>query len=175
MFRTLPSYEEDGLGLPYAVTLINAAEEEIDETTGEIIGIFVPDMEGLAAAVAMARVLMPAGLLPQEIRFLRDVLDLSSGDMAKVLMMNPATYSRWENGKQEVGQWADKQMRMVVVTTLRDRFPHFSVDPKTVTSLSPRKPKATQAAPRIQMIRRVLPAEIRQLDEWDTVPLAPAA
>ncbi|GBQ17119.1 hypothetical protein CFR78_15720 [Komagataeibacter rhaeticus] len=175
MFRTLPSYEEDGLGLPYAVTLINAAEEEIDETTGEVIGVSVPDMEGLAAAVAMARVLIPTGLLPREIRFLRDVLGLSSGAMAKILMMDPATYSRWENGKQQVGQWADKQMRMVVVTTLRDRFPHFSVDPKTVTSLSPIKPRASQTAPQIRMVRRVLPAEVTQLDEWDTVPQAMAA
>ncbi|MCX2560589.1 hypothetical protein OQ252_04115 [Acetobacter farinalis] len=169
MFRTLPSYEEDGLGLPYAVTLVDAAEEEVDDTTGEVIGISVPDMEGLAAAVAMARVLIPVGLLPQEVRFLRDVLDMRSAEMAKALSMDASTYSRWENGKQTVGQWADKQMRLVVVTVLQGRFPHFSVDPKTVVSLMPVEAHIGQPYPRIRMIRRPASVEVTKIDEWDTL------
>ncbi|MBV1829247.1 hypothetical protein HNW77_00020 [Komagataeibacter sp. AV436] len=103
MFRTLPSCEKDGLGLPYAVTLIDTAEEEIDETTGEVIGVSVPDMEGLVAAVAMARVLIPTGLLQQEVRFMRDMLNLGSGKMAEILTMTPESYSRWENGNRASG------------------------------------------------------------------------
>lgn len=175
MFRTLPSYEEDGLGLPYAVTLVDAAEEEVDDQTGEVIGVSVPDIEGLAAAVAIARVLVPVGLLPQEVRFLRDVLDMGSAEMAKALSMDPSTYSRWENGKQGVGQWADKQIRLVVVTALQSRFPHFSVDPTTVVSLRPIKARIGQPHPHIRMIRRVMPVEVNQADEWDTVPQATAA
>ncbi|MBS0986634.1 hypothetical protein [Acetobacter thailandicus] len=169
MFRTLSFYEEDGLGLPYAVTLVDAAEEEIDDKTGEVIGISVPDMEGLAAAVAMARVLSPIGLLSQEVRFLRDVLDMGSAEMAKALSMDASTYSRWENGKQSVGQWADKQIRLVVVTVLQGRFPHFSIDPKTVVLLKPVKARIGQPHPDIRMVRRPAPVEVTQIDEWDTL------
>ena len=76
MFKVLETYEEDGLGLPYAVTLVNAAEVEIDDDTEEVLGVSVPDMEGLAAAVAMARALLPAGLLPAEVKFFTTVLDM---------------------------------------------------------------------------------------------------
>ncbi|MFT8551842.1 MAG: hypothetical protein ABF739_12245 [Acetobacter okinawensis] len=174
MFKVLETYEEDGLGLPYAVTLVNAAEVEIDDDTGEVLGVSVPDMEGLAAAVAMARALLPAGLLPEEVKFFRTVLDLKSKDMADVLTMDPATYSRWENGKQGVGQWADKQMRFAVVTELRDRFPHFSVDPKSVVSLKPKKARPGQKPPVLCMVRMPLPTILTSEDEseWDTMQAA---
>lgn len=174
MFKVLETYEEDGLGLPYAVTLVNAAEAEIDDDTGEVLGVSVPDIEGLAAAVAMARVLLPAGLLSEEIKFFRTVLDMKSKDMANVLAMDPATYSRWENGKQEVGQWADKQMRFAVVTALRDRFPHFSVDPKSLVTMQPIKAWKEQKPPALSMVRMVLPSVVTSKDEseWDTVQAA---
>ena len=35
MFRTVDRYEEDGLGLPYAVTLIDGAEERSTTTLGK--------------------------------------------------------------------------------------------------------------------------------------------
>ncbi|AQS86898.1 hypothetical protein AA101099_0758 [Neoasaia chiangmaiensis NBRC 101099] len=172
MFRTIKEHHEDGLGLPYPVVLIEAAEEEIDPATGDVVGIHVPDIEGLAAAVALARVLTPTGLLPQEVKFLRDVLDLGSAEFAADLSMDPATYSRWENGKQQVGQWADKQVRLIVVAALRDRFPHFSVDPKEIVGMRPLCADPRQLAPLLRMRRRALPQHTDMDDEWDTLPLA---
>ena len=54
MFRTIPRHEEDGIGLPYPVVLIDSAEEELD-ASGAVVGLSVPDLEGLAVSVAVAR------------------------------------------------------------------------------------------------------------------------
>ena len=103
MFRTIPRHEEDGLGLPYPVVLIDGAEEEIDDTTGEVVGVSIPDMEELVAAVVLARVLHPLQLDHREVRFIRQVIGMRAKDFAQALDMAPETFSRWENGKQELG------------------------------------------------------------------------
>lgn len=121
MFRTLPRHEEDGLGLPYPVILLDGAEEEIDDRTGEQVGISIPNMEGLIAAVAIARSLHPLRLDGSEVRFIRRAIGMSAADFAAALTLDAATLSRWENNRQTVGEWADKQVRFYAVTALRDR------------------------------------------------------
>jgi hypothetical protein len=129
MFRTITRYEEDGLGLPYPVVLIDSAEEETD-ASGAVVGVSVPDLEGLAAAVVVARCLNPLQLAGEEVRFIRDVLDMTARDLAEALGLDHATLSRWENGKQAVGGWADRQVRYVTLLMLHDRVPGLHVDPK---------------------------------------------
>jgi DNA-binding transcriptional regulator YiaG len=128
MFRTLPRHEEDGLGLPYPVVLIDSAEEEIDDATGEPVGISVPDMEGLVASVAIARAMHPMQLDGTEVRFMRRAIGMTAADFAGALDMDPATLSRWENNRQTVGGWADKTVRSFAVLTLRERVPGVTVD-----------------------------------------------
>ena len=58
-------------------------------------------MEDLHRAIAMIVAKLPARLRGKEIRFLRTYLGLSSSDAARVLGVQPATMSRWENEKSK--------------------------------------------------------------------------
>lgn len=121
MFRTLERDQETGLGLPYPVVLLNAAEEEIDPETGARVGVAVPDMEGLIATVAVTRALIPLALDGAEARFMRQVLGMTATALAEALSLDKATLSRWENNRQSMGEWADKQIRLFVLIRLADR------------------------------------------------------
>ena len=171
MFRIIARHEEDGLGLPYPVVLIDSAEEELDEA-GAVVGLSVPDLEGLTAAVVVARCLNPWQLAGEEVRFIRSVLGMTARDMAEALALDHATLSRWENGKQAVGEWADKQLRYVTLLMLHDRVPGLHADPKDAIGLRiiSRPPGAW---PHIEM-RRVHVSASGQpgIDGWDKVKLA---
>jgi len=152
VFRTIHRYEETGLGLPYPVFLIDAAEEEIDEATGRRVGLSVPDTEGLAAAVAVARSLHPRWMDGSEVRFIRRVIGMTPRDFSVAFDLDPVSFSRWENGKQQVGAWADRHLRMTAIIMLRDRIPALSIDPKAVLSLT--IDESSQSAwPRISLRR----------------------
>ena len=173
MFRTLPRHEEDGLGLPYPVVLIDGAEEEIDERTGERVGIFVPGMESLVAAIAVARALHPLQLHGSEVRFIRRVIGMPAKEFAEALGMDPATLSRWENGRQTVGEWADKEVRMAAVILLADRVPGLGIDRKEVVGLRV-VPRTEDDWPTIEM-RRVHRGDAggsERADCWDALRLA---
>jgi DNA-binding transcriptional regulator YiaG len=129
-------YEETGLGLPYPIVLIEAAEEELDEASGARVGLSVPDAEGLVAAVAVARSLHPRWLDGSEVRFIRRVIGMTARDFSVAFDLDPVSFSRWENGKQQVGAWADRHLRMTAIIMLRDRIPALSIDPKAVLSLA---------------------------------------
>ena len=133
MFRTVARYEDDTLGLPYPITLIDAVEEEVEN--GEVVGISIPNMEGLVAAVAATRCLIPQRMKGDELRFIRGVIGKGSAEFAKDLEMDPATYSRWENDKGQCGAWAEKSVRALALMILGDRVPHLSLDPKDIVSL----------------------------------------
>lgn len=173
MFRTLPLYEETDLGLPYPITLNDGVEEEIDDETGERVGVSIPALEQLAAAVAVARALNPLQLDGREVRFIRRVIGMPAKDLAEALEMDAATLSRWENNKHPVGAWADKQVRMAAVIMLRDRVPHISLNPADVVTLRVRSRQGDQW-PTIRMVltRRQSDACTDEPREWDTMKLA---
>lgn len=52
-------------------------------------------------------------LLPEEIRFLRKDLHLKGNQLAHILGADPATISRWENGKQQIGETQDRLLRAI--------------------------------------------------------------
>ena len=173
MFRTIERYEEDGLGLPYPVVLLNSAEEEVDDETGEVLGVSVPDAGTLAVAVALTRALIPLQLAGREVRFLRSVLGMKSSEAADSAYIARETFSRWENDKQEVGEWADKELRLMIVVALGKRLPHFSLDVTEVNRLRIVKRALNQPWPMIEMRRVASPAsETETNSEWDTLPLA---
>jgi DNA-binding transcriptional regulator YiaG len=174
MFRTLPRHEEDALGLPYPIVLIDGAEEELNEA-GEPVGVSIPDMEELVAAVALARVLDPLQLDGREVRFIRHVIGMQAKDFARALDMSPETFSRWENGKQEVGGWADMGVRMAAIIHLRERAPGLSLDTKDVTGLRIRR-RAEGEWPAIE-VRRIHHGAGRSdgaSEAWDAPRLAAA-
>ena len=137
MFRTIERYEDTGLGLPYPVTLLNAAEELLDDETGESLGVRVPNLEGLAAAVAVARCLDPMQLAGQEVRFVRHTLSLTQRELANQLEIAAAeTISRWENGATgEVGGYVEKLLRALVVVQLKDRAPGIAGGAERIPAL----------------------------------------
>jgi DNA-binding transcriptional regulator YiaG len=170
MFKTVARYEEEGLGFPYPVILIDSAEAETAED-GTVIGISVPNLEGLAAAVAVSRALHPWQLAGEEVRALRHILDLSGRAMAQALDMDHTTLSRWENGRQTVGAWADKQVRLITLLALHDRVPGLNADPKDALSLKvvARPPGAW---PVFHMHRVAIATGEPGLPAWDSVNLA---
>ena len=182
MFKTIDRYEETGLGLPYPITLIDGAEVEIDDETGVEVGVSVPDLEQLAAAVALARVLHPVQLAPEEVRFVRFVLGMTATALADELSIDKATHSRWENGKQTCGEWVDKQVRRIAVIKLAPLVPCLSIDPTSVVGLRiaqmppgmwPHMP--ADMWPHIEMHRVPAKAEATtecHAEAWDPLPMA---
>jgi len=134
MFRTITQHEETALGLPYAVILENAAQEILDDD-GSVLGVHIPNMENLVATIAAVRCLMPERLRGNEVRFIRKVIGKGAKEFAEDLEMDPSTYSRWENEKQTVGGWADKQVRQMTILLLAGRIAHLKIDPNIVVSL----------------------------------------
>jgi DNA-binding transcriptional regulator YiaG len=150
MRRVLPRYEEKGLGLPYPVVLINAAEEHSD-AAGNVLGVSVPDLEGLAAAVAVARAFLPVEMTGAEVRFMRKVIGMSAKDFAEALKLDPASLSRWENNKQTLGGWAESQVRLATVAILAQRMPSLKPDMEKLFRMVPRKREEGEAWPLFEM------------------------
>ncbi|MCA3270433.1 MAG: hypothetical protein ING12_00430 [Roseomonas sp.] len=150
MRRVLPRYEERGLGLPYPVVLINAAEEHSD-AAGNVLGVSVPDLEGLAAAVAVARALLPVELTGSEVRFMRKVIGMSAKDFAEALKLDPASLSRWENNKQTLGGWAESQVRLATVAIVAQRVPSLKPDMEKLFRMVARKRAEGEAWPLFEM------------------------
>jgi transcriptional regulator with XRE-family HTH domain len=133
--RTVLEHHEDNLmGLPYPVTLLNVAEQ-VTDPDGSVIGVGVPNAEGIAATVAMALCFLPHRLTGAEVRFIRRVLGKSSQDLAAIVDLDPSAQSRWENDKQEVAARTEKLLRMAAVLMLLDRAPGVSMDPQDVVTL----------------------------------------
>lgn len=175
MRRVLERYEETGLGLPYPVVLIDAAVEHTDEA-GNVLGVSILNLEGLAAAVAVARAFHPVELDGREVRFMRKVLGMSATDFAENLKMDPATLSRWENNKQTVGQWADSQARLGTVAILAQRMSDLKPNMEALFSLVTRKRDEGEAWPTFELrLRHIEPAEIAPSSEQSWQPELKAA
>src|ERR1019366_7390172 len=175
MTHVLDRYEEKLMGLPYPITLINAAEEVTHPKTGEVLGVTVPDAEELAAAVSLALCFMPLRLSGAEIRFVRRVMGMTGQELAAAVEMSPETLSRWENGKQEVGGWADKAIRMAAILRLQDRAPASSLRPEDIVSLR-FGPRPTDTHPRIEVhrVRSERAGADSEIKGWDAEVLLAA-
>ena len=172
MFRTIPRYEEISFGLPYPVMLIDSAEEEIDDATGDIIGVSIPDMEKLVACLAITRALIPQRLDGQEVRFMRLALGMTATAFADALQMDKATFSRWENNKQSLGAWADKQVRLFVVLALSQLASSSKTNPGDLIRLQVIDRQPDQW-PHIALKRTAgLGNPQNGPDEWGSMPMA---
>ena len=100
-------YRESGLDNLY-LTEVEIWECPCGE---EVVGI--PNLPGLHDLIARTLVQKKSFLKGGEIRFLRKNLALPAKDFAALLGVDPATVSRWENGKQTPGPLADRFIRMV--------------------------------------------------------------
>lgn len=133
--RVLAEHTETLLGLPYPIVLHDSAVAKVDAETGDVLSVAIPDLDGLLAAVVMARCLLPVQLAPEEIRFMRTVLGLRSGELAEKLAIAPETYSRWETGKQPLGEYAERVLRLHMAASVADRLPAMGYDPLVITGM----------------------------------------
>jgi len=157
MRRVLERYEETGLGLPYPVALLGSAVEHLD-AEGNALGVSVPDLEGLAAAVAVSRAFNPTALDGREVRFMRKVIGLPAKDFAESIGINPATLSRWENNNQTVGEWADGMVRFAVAAIIAQERPELQVDLKALLALRTHPRQAGQPWPVLEFRHRPRPS-----------------
>lgn len=123
--QTLPTYKTDILGIP--LHLVNAVRTYSCECT-EDPEIVIPNQQGLIAASAVLRALMPHKLNGSEIRYLRKACALSAKDLADLLSVVPETISRWENDKKPIGLLHEKLLRFNVAAKLEDQAPLITVD-----------------------------------------------
>jgi transcriptional regulator with XRE-family HTH domain len=131
--HTLPRYEDDGMvGLPNVV-ILNAAQRFVCDECGEDNGIRILNEEGLEAAVAVNRVMMPLKLIGREIKFLRKAIGLTGKQLAEVLgVQAEETISRWENDKNRIPISNEKMLRVVVGSTLTKEAPMIPFDEKYI-------------------------------------------
>lgn len=116
--RRIERYEDTSMGLP--VVLIDSAIESSFD--GERC-VGVPDVKGLEAAIAVARVTIPDKLNAQEIKFLRKALGLKAIELASFLDVVPETLSRWENGRETISTNPERIFRMRVLRALKGKAP----------------------------------------------------
>jgi DNA-binding transcriptional regulator YiaG len=149
--ETLPQYQDDGLVGLANVVVLNAAQRHICETCGEDNGISVPDVQGLEAAVAVARVMIPIRLTAKEIRFLRTALGMKAKELRERLEVgSEETISRWENNKAPISARDEKMLRLLAGRMLSERAKAIGFDETVIFSMKI-PPVSAEPAPEVKM------------------------
>ncbi|MEQ1729326.1 MAG: type II TA system antitoxin MqsA family protein [Vicinamibacterales bacterium] len=101
------------------------------------VEVHIPNIEGLHRALSLEIARKTARLTPEEIRFLRKYLGLSSADFAQHLGVAPETVSRWEQGRTPMGTTADRLLRLLALT--REPVSHYPLEMlKDIAKTSPK-------------------------------------
>lgn len=127
--KLIETYRTDVIGIPI-VLHHSVWEERVPEE--EEPRVVIPDLEGLIAAAAIARIKCPFKLSGREIKFLRKALGISGKELAKKLNVAKETVSRWENAKEPVGPMAERLLRIYVGLKLQTDAPAVQFDPEDV-------------------------------------------
>jgi transcriptional regulator with XRE-family HTH domain len=131
--KKIPEYRTKDFGIP--LELIHAVDEDYCEDCGAKIGISIPATEGLIAAAAISRVMLPHKLAGREICFLRKALGWSGAKFGEVLDATAETVSRWENGKRPMPPNSEKLLRILTGTLLGSHAPAISFEPKDILQM----------------------------------------
>ena len=150
------SYEvpKEKLGIKNVLIVGGVVSRSVCPTCGEV-GITIPDLPGLIAAVAVARVRTQWRLEGDEIRFLRKACELTAKELAELLQVTAETVSRWENGKAPIGPSTEKLLRIHVGLALKERAPGVQFDQNEIVRLKITAVYETTAVPK--MVFRRLP------------------
>lgn len=127
----MATYDETILGNP--VSLENGVDQFVCSKCGHTV-VAVANQEGLIAAVALCRILLPYKLNGQEIRLLRMALGLKGIELAKKLDVTPEAVSRWENG-EVIGNPKEKTLRLVIALAVMPKAPAIDVDLQELMSM----------------------------------------
>lgn len=101
-------YDRGGIN----ATLVNVSVHRCPEC-GDF-EVEIPRIEELNRTLVGAIIRKPARLTGAEIRFLRKSLGWSGADFARHIGVDAATVSRWETSAQDMGQVADRCLRLLV-------------------------------------------------------------
>ena len=169
----MPEYREELLGLPYPVILKNGVIRKFD-AAGETLGHTIPNLEGMVAAVAIVRARMPIKLLPEEIRFMRKAVDMRAKAFAGAIGVDPATYSRWENGSQAIGEHVERILRIFVCGTLAARAPAIDYDPREIAMMKVLNAWPEGQTPKIELTMIMFKDAItrKKASAWDIDSIA---
>ena len=132
---TLETYQCDDQIRFFNVFIMNTAVQYKCGECGESLGTQIPDIAGLEAAVAVARIGRPEALKGRELKFLRRACGLLGKDLAEYLEVTPSTLSHWENERDPIGAQSDKLVRLVVGYVLSDRAPGVPFDKRAIATM----------------------------------------
>jgi len=109
----------------------------------------IPDIEGLHTCIASAVASKPEQLVPQEIRFLRKYLGLSTKDFAAKIGVSPETVSRWErvDEPKSMGVPTERLLRLMVFNERpADHYPRARLEDTAVKDPAPSKMRVSPGA-----------------------------
>jgi transcriptional regulator with XRE-family HTH domain len=129
--RIIGKFLDEQMGLP--VLLVDSAYKA--ESSGTE-GVVVPDVSGLEAAIAVARVMNDFKLNGKELKFLRRAIGLKAVDLAKFLDVSAETVSRRETGKELISTNDERVLRLRVYRTLKDRAPVVEADADIILNMT---------------------------------------
>jgi DNA-binding transcriptional regulator YiaG len=170
----LPVYETDLGGIQ--VKLVNAVIREKCRDCGEET-IEIPDLDGLAKTVAMARALIPYRLNSREVRFMRTALDMTGRAFADAMELTPETVSRWENDERGIGGSTEKLLRHNVCALLHSQVAGFNYDPADITRMKIMNTPEGFVLPPLEFHRVMVEKnhDHNDIEAWDQMSLPKAA
>lgn len=153
------------------VELISSAFELVCADCGES-AILIPNLSGLTAAVAIARVQEAVKLNGREIRFLRKSLGMTARVLGDKIGIAPETVSRWEADKLVVSPQNEMLLRLLVAGIMTERAPAMDVSIEAILGLkvTPFRNGFDDEPMRFETVR--LKELGRKKPHWDTLELA---
>lgn len=107
----VPEFVADDLGLPFKVVLINSVTQLIDDETGEVEQVIIPNMRGLIKCIAITRIFQSRKLSGDEIKFIRKAFKFSAKRVAELIDVTPEHLSRCESGERTLSVANEKCFR----------------------------------------------------------------
>jgi DNA-binding transcriptional regulator YiaG len=147
--RVKPEFLDEQMGFP-VVLLDSVYEAQSGDTSGKV----VPDIAGLEAAMAVARIMDDFKLNGREIKFLRRAIGMKAVDLAEFLDVTAETLSRWENDRELISTNPERVLRMRVYNALRSKAPGVIADADTILGMKFRTLRP--AGDGMMMFRRLL-------------------
>jgi putative zinc finger/helix-turn-helix YgiT family protein len=117
----LGNYQFKEVGLPVVLRDVELVKCDECGTTEPIIA----NLNGLMNAIAFAVISDQCRLSGAEIRFLRKYLGLSAEEFSRLIHVDPATISRYENGLQKPSRQTDSLIRLTVLIKSPDLRSHI--------------------------------------------------
>jgi len=79
------------------------------------VEVIIPRINKLMSLLALAVILKPDRLTGGELRFLRKYIGKTGADFSKLIKVDKATLSKWENDDDPIGEQSDRLIRTVIL------------------------------------------------------------